>query len=258
MGRTFLSAIDPQDQTVFDWVFDPTADKNVRPTDQEMRLYDGVVKDRAIQPPGSYTEADHPFASRGGLKLDAALAASGIDVSGMTCADLGCSTGGFVSCLLHRGAEKVYAVDTGYGVLDYTLRQDDRVVVMERSNALHTDPPAEVSEAGVDIVTIDLGWTKQDKALAAALKWLNPTGKIVTLVKPHYEVPRDTPTRRGKKQPKPEPLTLEESHTITQRVLDAIAGNAELHLNVLGWCDSPIRGAKGGNLEQLAWLERRA
>ena len=154
MGRTFLSAIDPQDQTVFDWVFDPTADKNVRPTDQEMRLYDGVVKDRAIQPPGSYTEADHPFASRGGLKLDAALAASGIDVSGMTCADLGCSTGGFVSCLLHRGAEKVYAVDTGYGVLDYTLRQYDRGVVMERSNALHTDPPAEVSEAGVDIVTI--------------------------------------------------------------------------------------------------------
>ena len=218
-----------------------------------------VMTDAPIQPPGSYTEADHPFASRGGLKLDAALAAMGMDVSGLVCADLGCSTGGFVSCLLHRGAAKVYAVDTGYGVLDYTLRQDPRVVVMERSNALHTEPPAELTESGwVDLVTIDLGWTKQDKALAAALKWLKPGGRVITLVKPHYEQPRETPTRRGKKQPKPEPLTLEESHAITRRVLDAVSSDESLGLNVLGWCDSPIRGAKGGNLEQLAWLERRA
>ena len=242
-------------------------------------VYDGFVDDVPVQPAGSYTEADHPFASRGGLKLDAALAVAGIDVAGMTCADLGCSTGGFVSCLLHRGASKVYAVDTGYGVLDYGLRQDERVVVMERANALHiklpaevasatgsnesseTDPPAEAGYAnsgGVDLVTIDLGWTKQDKALAAALKWLSPTGRIITLVKPHYEEPRDTPTRRGKGQPKPEPLSLDESHAITQRVLDAVAANDSLGLNVLGWCDSPIRGAKGGTIEQLAWLERRA
>jgi 23S rRNA (cytidine1920-2'-O)/16S rRNA (cytidine1409-2'-O)-methyltransferase len=216
------------------------------------------VSDTAPQLPGGYTEADHPFASRGGLKLDTALAASGIDVAGMVCADLGCSTGGFVSCLLHRGAAKVYAVDTGYGVLDYTLRQDDRVVVMERSNALHTEPPAEADAEGVDLVTIDLGWTKQAKALAAALKWLAPTGRVITLVKPHYEAPRDTPTRRGKRGPKPEPLSLEASRAITQRVLTAIDADESLGLAVLGWCDSPIRGAKGGNLEQLAWLERRA
>ena len=211
------------------------------------------MPDAPLQPPGSYTEANHPFASRGGLKLDAALAASGIGVSGKTGADLGCSTGGFVSCLLHRGASKVYAVDTGYGVLDYKLREDDRVVVMERSNALHVDPPAEV-----DLVTIDLGWTKQDKALAAALNWLSPGGTIITLIKPHYEQPRDTPQRKGKGQSKPEPLTQEQSHAITERVLDAVANDPSLDLNVLGWCDSPIRGAKGGNLEQLAWLERRA
>ena len=222
------------------------------------------VDEPSAQPAGSYTEADHPFASRGGLKLDAALAESGIDVAGMRCADLGCSTGGFVSCLLHRGAKQVYAVDTGYGVLDYTLRQDERVVVMERSNALHVKPPwledpaAEAGSAGLDLVSIDLGWTKQDKALAAALKWLSPTGRIITLIKPHYEQPRDTPTRKGKKQPKPEPLTLDQSHAITQRVLDAIQADGSLGLSVLGWCDSPIRGAKGGNLEQLAWLERRA
>ena len=217
------------------------------------------------QSPGAYTEADHPFASRGGLKLDQALAESEIDVSGMACADLGCSTGGFVSCLLHRGAKKVYAVDTGYGVLDYALRQDERVVVMERRNALHTEPPwlkgptADAASArGVDLVTIDLGWTKQDKALTAALKWLKPTGRVITLVKPHYEAPRETPTRKGKKQPKPAPLMLDESRAITQRVLDTIQNDPSLDLNVLGWCDSPIRGAKGGNLEQLAWLERRA
>lgn len=215
--------------------------------------YDDLMSGHASQPPGSYTEASHPFASRGGLKLDQALAESGIDVTGLTCADLGCSTGGFVSCLLHRGASSVYAVDTGYGVLDYGLRQDDRVVVMERSNALHVETPKKV-----DLVSIDLGWTKQQKALAAALNWLKPTGRIITLIKPHYEQPRDTPTRKGRGQPKPEPLTLGESHAITERVLNNVAADESLGLSVLGWCDSPIRGAKGGNLEQLAWLERRA
>lgn len=228
------------------------------------RTYDERVQNDECKPPGGYLEADHPFASRGGLKLDRALAESGIDVAGMVCADLGASTGGFVSCLLHRGAKQVYAVDTGYGILDYGLRTDGRVVVMERSNALHVQPPwaedpaAEATSAGgLDLVSIDLGWTKQDKALAAALRWLKPTGRIITLIKPHYEAPRETPTRKGKKQPKPEPLSLDESHAITQRVLDAIQADPSLDLNVLGWCDSPIRGAKGGNIEQLAWLERR-
>ena len=236
-------------------------------------FYDGRVDDSAPQPAGTYTEADHPFASRGGLKLDRALAASGIDVAGMTCADLGCSTGGFVSCLLHRGASKVYAVDTGYGVLDYPLRQDERVVVMERCNALHTDPPwvdGPADEAaspggcsgggggGVGLVTIDLGWTKQDKALAAALKWLSPTGKMITLIKPHYEQPRDTPDRRGKGRPKPQPLDESEARTIADRVLAQVQADTSLGLRVLGSCVSPIRGSKGGNLEVLAWLERSA
>jgi len=217
-----------------------------------------VEDDTPLPAPGSYTEDDHPFASRGGLKLDCALQAAGIKPAGMTAADLGCSTGGFTSCLLHRGAAKVYAVDTGYGVLDYALRTDDRVVVMERSNALHVEPAAEATSAGgVDLVVIDLGWTRQDKALAAALKWLAPGGRIITLVKPHYEKPRDTPQRKGKGQPKPPPLTLDEARAITQTVLDAIDANAALGLEVLGWCDSPIRGAKGGNIEQLAWLARR-
>jgi len=216
-----------------------------------------LMADPAPQPPGSYTEADHPFASRGGLKLDAALAASGIDPAGMTCADLGCSTGGFVSCLLVRGAAKVYAVDTGYGVLDYRLRTDERVVVMERSNALHTAPPPEVVQRGVDLVSIDLGWTKQDKALAAALRWLRPGGHVITLVKPHYEKPRDTPQRKGHGSPKPQALSDEEAQAISRQVLEQIDADPALGLSVLGQCPSPIRGSKGGNLEVLAWLVRQ-
>lgn len=221
-----------------------------------MPLYDVAVNDEMTHPPGTYTEASHPFASRGGLKLDRALAASGIDVAGMTCADLGCSTGGFVSCLLLRGAAKVFAVDTGYGILDYKLRTDPRVLVMERSNALHTAPPADVIEHGVDLVSIDLGWTKQARALQAALRWLCPTGRIITLVKPHYEQPRDTPDKRGKAKARPAPLDAAEARAIAAQVLEAIDRDASLGLTVLGSCDSPIHGAKGGNLEVLAWLER--
>lgn len=215
------------------------------------------MSDPFLLSPGNYTEADHPFASRGGLKVDAALAQSGIDPAGLIAADLGSSTGGFTSCLLHRRAAKVYAVDTGYGVLDYTLRTDDRVVVMERSNALHVEPPAELEGQGVDLVVIDLGWTRQDKALAAALRWLSPTGHIITLIKPHYEQPHATPQRRGKGKAKHEPMADDQAQAITERVLAQIQGADGLGLTVLGCCDSPIRGAKGGTLEKLAWLKRR-
>ena len=128
------------------------------------------------------------FASRGGLKLQHALDAFGVDPTGFWCADLGCSTGGFTDCLLQRGAERVYAVDTGYGVLDYKLRMDPRVSVHERSNALHLEPPAELTaRGGADLVTIDMSWTVQDKCLPAAQRWLVTSGMVITLVKPHYE-----------------------------------------------------------------------
>lgn len=204
----------------------------------------------------------HPYASRGGLKIEAALHAFGLDVEGLACADLGCSTGGFVSCLLHHGARKVYAVDTAYGELAWALRSDPRVVVCERTNALHADPPAEALEQGVDLVTIDLGWTRQDKALPAALRWLghrnapNTTRRILTLVKPHYERPRDTSPRR-KGEPKQPPLTDEHARQIADQVLDRVHADGELGLEVLGKIDSPIHGGKGGNLEVLALLGPR-
>jgi 23S rRNA (cytidine1920-2'-O)/16S rRNA (cytidine1409-2'-O)-methyltransferase len=124
----------------------------------------------------------HPYVSRGGLKLEHALRTFNLDPTGLDCADLGCSTGGFTDCLLRHGAGSVISVDTAYGELAWTLRNDPRVTVMERTNALHAIAPRPV-----DLVVIDLGWTPQRLALPAAARWLAPHGKIVTLIKPHYE-----------------------------------------------------------------------
>src|SRR5688572_5658523 len=123
------------------------------------------------------------FVSRGGQKLAHALDAFQIDATGATCADLGSNTGGFVDCLLQRGASRVYAIDTGYGALAWKLRKDPRVVVMERTNAMHAELPEPVG-----IVTIDVAWTKQRHILPPARTMLSSdNGFCVTLIKPHYE-----------------------------------------------------------------------
>ena len=124
------------------------------------------------------------FIGRAGQKLQTALEAFGIDVRGKVCADFGCNVGGFTDCLLRRGALRVYAVDTGYGQLAWRLRKDQRVVVMERTNALHCRIPEPV-----DLVTIDVAWTPQTLIVPAAMRWLKPgSGMIVSLLKPHYEL----------------------------------------------------------------------
>src|SRR3954470_1502571 len=123
-----------------------------------------------------------PFVSRAGQKLEHALNTFHIDVNGFICADLGSNVGGFVDVLLRRGAAKVYSIDTGYGVLDWKLRNDPRVVVMERTNAIHVELPERVR-----LVTIDVAWTKQRIILPAAKRVLEAVGLVVTLVKPHYE-----------------------------------------------------------------------
>src|SRR4051812_10816044 len=116
------------------------------------------------------------FVSRAGQKLDHALAVFDLDVKGLICADLGSNVGGFVDVLLQRGAKKVYSIDTGYGVLAWKLRKDPRVVVMERTNAMHANLPEPVQ-----LVTIDVAWTKQKHILPAAKKLLSPEGICVTL-----------------------------------------------------------------------------
>lgn len=204
---------------------------------------------------------DRPYASRGGLKLEHALRELGVDVSGLRCADLGCSTGGFTDCLLRHGAASVVAVDTGYGVLDYRLRIDPRVEVRERENALHAEPPAE----GVDLVVVDLSWTRQAKAIPAALRWLAgaageaaPTGRIVSLVKPHYEVEEEE-----KKLLERGVLPEEAAEAVQRRVLGELSELVVevLGVEVLGSTRSPILGGKGksrGNVEFLVLLAPRA
>jgi 23S rRNA (cytidine1920-2'-O)/16S rRNA (cytidine1409-2'-O)-methyltransferase len=178
------------------------------------------------------------FVSRGGQKLDHALAAFGIDVAGLVCADLGCSTGGFVDCLLKRGAAKVYAVDTGYGVLDWTLRNDPRVSVMERTNAMHVTLPEPVA-----LVSIDVAWTKQRHILPAARRLLGAGGTIVTLIKPHYESARSL-LRHG---------VLPSEHLDT--VLEAVKTDIQVAgFDIVGIVQSPILGSKG-NAEFLAHLK---
>jgi 23S rRNA (cytidine1920-2'-O)/16S rRNA (cytidine1409-2'-O)-methyltransferase len=176
------------------------------------------------------------FVSRGGLKLDAALQAFELDVTGYVCADFGSHVGGFVDCLLQQGAAKVYAVEPGYGVLDDRLRKDDRVVVCERTNALRFTRPEPC-----DLVTIDVGWTPQRLILPAARRALKAEGRVVTLVKPHYEAPQRW-LRGG---------------VLPAERLDEVLATCRTDVSDLGWTidrelKSPLAG-HGGNVEWL-WL----
>ena len=181
------------------------------------------------------------FVSRAGQKLEHALATFAIDVQGCTCADLGSNTGGFVDCLLQRGAIKVYAIDTGYGVLDYKLRKDPRVMVMERTNAMHVKLPEPVA-----FLSIDVAWTKQKHILPPARRLLGPGGQLVTLIKPHYEA-APAMLRKG--------ILLEEH---LPAVLELVKSDiSAAGFTLAGLTDSPILGAKG-NRELLAWLKPQA
>lgn len=193
---------------------------------------------------------DSSFVGRGALKLRHALTEFGVNPTDWDCADFGSNIGGFTDCLLQAAAAKVYAVDTGYGNLAWTLRNDPRVVVMERTNALHAPPPA---EGGVSLIVMDLGWTPQRHAVPAALRWLDAGGKIISLVKPHYELDKSESGLlvRG---------VLDPAHA--ERIAErTAAAMPEYGARLLGLTRSPIAGgaSKGnskGNAEWLALLER--
>ena len=178
------------------------------------------------------------YVSRGGLKLEHALDQFSVDCVDLICADLGSHVGGFVDCLLRRGAKRVYSIDTSYGTLAWKLRKDERVVVMERTNALHVELPE-----SVDLVTIDLGWTRQELVLPRARRLLSEGGSIITLIKPQYEADKEL-LRSG--------VVPEEHHgEVVSRVLDTIRS---LGVSVVGVVPSPIKG-HGGNQEVLAFLK---
>ncbi len=180
------------------------------------------------------------FVSRAGEKLSHALSEFHIDVTDLVCADFGSSTGGFVDCLLQNNAAMVYAVDTAYGELAWKLRNDPKVVVMERSNAMHVTLPDKV-----DFISIDTGWTKLKFVLPNAVKNLKNTGKIVALIKPHYEAPKQY-LEKGR-------LRDEKIPEVLETVQAEIRG---LGLDVTGIVESPIVGDKGKNREFLAFLRQ--
>jgi 23S rRNA (cytidine1920-2'-O)/16S rRNA (cytidine1409-2'-O)-methyltransferase len=193
----------------------------------------------------------NPFVSRGGLKLRHALDVFPLSVGGLRCADFGANVGGFTDVLLQAGAAHVTAIDTGYGTLAWKLRRDPRVRTLERTNALHAAAPADGER--FDLVVIDMGWTVQRLCIPVALRWIKDDGRIVTLVKPHYEVtPEERPLLRAGV------LGTEDAERVAMRTIGAMAG---LGAGVLGQTESPIVGGKtkgnaAGNREWLALLAR--
>ena len=152
---------------------------NSRPADKAGIL---VAQDDCIELKGK----DMPWVSRGGLKLDAALQALAMGVGGSICLDVGASTGGFTDCLLYRGAARVYAVDVGYGQLAWKLRQDPRVVIIERTNIRYM--PAEAVAEPVDLATIDVAFISLKIVVPAVTAFLKQDARILALIKPQFEV----------------------------------------------------------------------
>jgi len=176
-----------------------------------------------------------PFVSRGGVKLDYALECFQLDVTSKIAADIGASTGGFTDCLLQRGASRVYAVDVGYGQLDYRLRRDERVVVLERVNARY---PIDLPEK-VDLATLDLSFISVEKVIPSAVKLLKDGGYILVLLKPQFEAKRSEVGKGGViRQP-----------VVHARVLGRfIAWMVNHGFRLGGLVASPILGA-AGNME---------
>ncbi|MCL4514125.1 MAG: TlyA family RNA methyltransferase [Firmicutes bacterium] len=196
-------------------------------------------------PPGAGIEVRGDpigYVSRGGLKLEKALDTFEIDVTNLVALDVGASTGGFTDCLLQRGARKVYAVDVGYGQLAWKLRQDPRVVCLERTNIRYAD--RELIPEPIDIATIDTSFISVAKFLPAVGSLLAPGGRMVVLVKPQFEAGR---SQVGKKGVVRDPL-------VHRQVLERLHEFAREHsLEALGLTYSPVLGPEG-NIEFLLCL----
>lgn len=187
-----------------------------------------------------------PYVSRGGLKLEKAMREFGLRLDGCVCADIGASTGGFTDCMLQNGAVKVYAVDVGYGQLDWKLRSDPRVVCMERTNArylTHEQVPDELDFASIDVSFISL-----ELILPAVNGLLRDGGHVACLVKPQFEAGREKVGKKG----------VVRDPAVHLEVLEHFLGHArESGYGVLALTYSPIRGPEG-NIEYLGYLEKGA
>lgn len=181
------------------------------------------------------------FVSRGGEKLAAALARFALDAQGVVAADIGASTGGFTDCLLQHGAARVYAIDVGYGQLAWSLRQDSRVVVMERTNARFLQSLSEP----VDWLTSDVSFISLRTIYATSVHWLKPGGAVVSLIKPQFEARRNQIAKGG----------VVRDPAVHREVLVAVTSEmAELGLGLRGLMRSPLLGP-AGNVEFLGWWQ---
>ena len=184
-----------------------------------------------------------PYVSRGGEKLAAALTAFGVPVGDRICADVGASTGGFTDCLLQNGARRVYAIDVGHGILEWKLRQDERVVVMERTNARYIEQLAEPPT----LVTVDVSFISLKIIFPVVRRWIEvpPGGDLIVLVKPQFEAGRSAVARGGG--------VIRDPAIHRQVLLEVLSAAQQEGYALRGLIRSPLLGPKG-NTEFLAWL----
>lgn len=183
------------------------------------------------------------YVSRGGLKLEKAIDTFGVDVSGKVCMDIGASTGGFTDCMLQNGAVKVFAVDVGHGQLAWKLRNDDRVICMEKMNIRYITP-ADINEEQLNFASVDVSFISLDKVLPAAKPLLKPDARMVCLIKPQFEAGREEVGKKG----------VVRDRRVHESVIVRIVNlSRELGFTVLGLTYSPVKGPEG-NIEYLIYI----
>ena len=183
-----------------------------------------------------------PYVSRGGLKLEKALRDFDVKPEGYVCSDSGASTGGFTDCLLQQGAKKVFAIDVGYGQLDWKIRSDPRVVVMEKTNIRYVTP--EQLGEPLDLSVVDVSFISLKIVLPAIQKLLKPTGQVLCLIKPQFEAGRDKVGKKG---------VVREKSTHKEVLDDFVSLADSLGFKILGLTFSPVKGPEG-NIEFLGHL----
>lgn len=187
-----------------------------------------------------------PYVSRGGLKLEKALRNFGVDPTGYVCSDSGASTGGFTDCLLQQGAAKVFAIDVGYGQLAWKIRQDPRVVCMERTNIRYVQPE-DLGEP-LDLSVVDVSFISLKIVLPAIARLLKPTGQVLCLIKPQFEAGKEKVGKKG----------VVRDPAVHQEVLEHFVALAdELGFTIRNLTFSPVKGPEG-NIEFLGHLSREA
>jgi 23S rRNA (cytidine1920-2'-O)/16S rRNA (cytidine1409-2'-O)-methyltransferase len=191
--------------------------------------------------------APHPFVSRGGVKLEKALKEFGVKVKGKIALDVGASTGGFTDCLLQQGAAKVYAVDVGYGQLAWKLRQDQRVVPVERTNIRYLRPSSLVPRpSDIKLCTIDVSFISLSKVLPAVYNLLGEKAEVLALIKPQFEAKREQVGKGG----------IVKDEKVHREVIEKVKAEAEaIGFKGKGVIPSPITGADG-NIEFFIYLQK--